>query len=420
MRHFLFVILSAALLSACAWTNPQPCAQPRTGTWRMELSMQDRILPFSFVLSRGDSGSWNMVVHNGTEHIPVDDVRLDHDTLVARMPLYDSEFRGLVRNDSLIEGHWHNFLKGPEYRIPFVAKAGLTHRFPGPSNGVARIAGTWEVRFSQGTPDAYNAIGQFEQHTDGRATGTFMTETGDYRFLEGQVHQDSLLLSCFDGSHAFLFAAQLVGDSLHGRFYSGTHWQEPWVAVRNPDFRLRDPDSLTFLREGHTMIDLRFPDTDGNMVSSTDERFRGKPLMVQIMGSWCPNCVDETRLLNELHAKYNQRGLEVLAVAFEKYDDPARAQQALKHYQSTLHVRYPILYGGSASKEEAARKLPFLDHVMSYPTCIFVGRDGKVKRIRTGFYGPGTGSHYEAYKSDLEDYIEGLINEGTATALVTP
>ncbi|HRO99197.1 MAG TPA: TlpA disulfide reductase family protein, partial [Flavobacteriales bacterium] len=161
-------------------------------------------------------------------------------------------------------------------------------------------------------------------------------------------------------------------------------------------------------------------DTDGNMVSSADQRFRGKPLMVQIMGSWCPNCVDETRLLNELHAKYNDRGLEVLAVAFEKYDDPARAQQALKRYQSTLQVRYPILYGGSASKEEAARKLPFLDHVMSYPTCIFVGRDGKVKRIRTGFYGPGTGRHYEAYKRDLEGYIEGLINEGTATAQIAP
>ncbi len=379
----------------------------------MELSMQGRTLPCTMELMTDDSGHWTMHIHNGAEDIVVSEVVLHNDTFLARMPLYDSEFKGLVRNDSLIEGHWFNYLKGPDYSIPFVAHAGQAHRFPGPSNGRGEIAGNWEVRFSRGTPDAYNAIGVFEEHADGRATGTFMTETGDYRFLEGQVHNDSLQLSCFDGSHAFLFAAQLVGDSMTGRFWSGTHWQEPWMAVRNPDFRLRDPDSLTFLREGHRMIHLRFPDTEGGVVSTSDERFKGKPLMVQIMGSWCPNCVDETRLMNELYAKYHDRGLEMFAVAFEKYEDPARAQEALQRFRKTLQVPYPVLYGGTASKEVAAAKLPFLDHVMSYPTCIFVGRDGTVRRIRTGFFGPGTGGHYDNYKRNLESFIESLLAEGS-------
>lgn len=375
--------------------------------------MQGRVLPCTMELMTDDSSRWTMHIHNGAEDILVSDVVFHQDTFMARMPLYDSEFKGLVRNDSVIEGHWYNYLKGPEYKIPFVARAGQVHRFPGPSNGDGEVSGSWEVRFSKGTPDAYNAIGVFEEHADGKATGTFMTETGDYRYLEGQVHNDSLLLSCFDGSHAFLFAAHLVGDSMNGRFWSGTHWQEPWVAVRNPDFRLRDPDSLTFLREGHHMIDLSFPDTEGAIVSTSDEQYKGKPLMVQIMGSWCPNCVDETRLLNELYAKYHDRGLEMFAVAFEKYEDPARAQEALQRFRKTLQVPYPVLYGGTASKEVAAAKLPFLDHVMSYPTCIIVDREGRVRRIRTGFYGPGTGGHYVNYKRNLESFIEVLLAEGT-------
>jgi len=377
----------------------------------MEMDITGRSLPFGFLLEQ-DSGEWVMRILNGSESIAVTDIAFAGDTLLVRLPLYDSEFKGLVRSDSLIEGEWHNYLKGPDYKIPFVAHAGRTHRFPGESNGQALVAGTWRVRFGKNTPDAFDAIGIFEQQVGGAATGTFVTETGDFRYLEGKVHNDSLLLSCFDGSHAFLFAAKLVGDSLHGNFWSGTHWQQSWDAVRDPSFQLRDPDSLTFLREGYDMVHLSFPDIDGNMVSSADPRFRGKALMIQIMGSWCPNCVDETRLLNEVYAKYHERGLEVLAVAFEKYEEPKSAVAALQHFRTELGVPYPILYGGHASKEEAAKKLPFLERVMSYPTCIFVDRLGKVRRIRTGFYGPSTGEHHGHYKRNLESFIETLLDEG--------
>jgi thiol-disulfide isomerase/thioredoxin len=192
------------------------------------------------------------------------------------------------------------------------------------------------------------------------------------------------------------------------------------VAVRNPQYTLRDPDSLTFLREGHDMMDLRFPDLHGTLVSPSDPRYKGKPLVIQIMGSWCPNCVDETLLLNELYAEHHSAGLEVMAVAFEKYDDAARAVAGLERFRDALNVPYPILYAGKASKEEAAAKLPFLSHVMSYPTCIIVDREGKVRRIRTGIYGPSTGSHYEQYKLSLSAFLVKLLNEEPSLAQGKP
>lgn len=418
MRPVLYLLLMLLLGTAvgCSFTVPED-RTPALGPWHVRMHLGALDLPFNFTLEQLPDSTLVLHVENGTEVITVNDVDRFGDSLVVRMPLFDSEFRGRVERRGLVTGQWFNYLKGRDYSIPFTALAGEQPRFPIARMASHELTGQWEVHFSPGTADGYPAIGLFEQDAEGRATGTFLTETGDYRYLEGVVSGDSLYLSCFDGSHAFLFAAQAVGDSLYGRFWSGKHWEEPWVAVRNDQFTLRDPDSLTQLREGYTMADFSFPDLDGRPTSPNDLQFKGKVLMIQIMGSWCPNCVDETRLLNELYARHQSNGLEVLSVAFERYEDPEKAFEGLRRFKEVLQVQYPILYGGRSGKGEASEKLPFLTHVMSYPTLIIVDRSGAVRRIRTGIYGPGTGSHYTTYKRSLESFVETLLHEPARLAV---
>jgi peroxiredoxin len=379
----------------------------------MELALVDPAaqrthqLHFLFDLERVDT-TWRMHIHNGEETIIVDEITARGDSLHIRMPLYDSEFHGRVVNDSTITGAWHNYLKGPDYRIAFTARAGAAARFA--STGGPTVAGQWEAHFGadHGTP----AIGLFHQDADGRVTGTFATETGDRRFLEGTMSGDSLFLSAFNGSQAFLFKAALRNDSLKGHFWSGIHYQEPWLARRNPSFKLRNEDSLTFLKEGYDMVDFHFPGIDGGDVSPKDAAHRDNVLLVQVMGSWCPNCVDESLLLNELYTAHHANGLDVLALAFERAPTQEKAISALKRFRDELGVQYPIAYAGMANKDTIAAKLPFLEQMMSYPTCVFIGRDGRVRRIRTGFYGPGTGAErYAAYKRDLERFVVGLLEE---------
>ncbi len=416
MRAFYALALSSALLCGCAATQPADTPiTARTGTWRIDLDLRNAPdaapvnLPFLVDLSK-DSTGMHMTVQNGEERIAVDDIVQRNDSLFIRMPLFDSEFKGVLRNDSTYTGYWYNYLKGTDYRIPFLAQAGPSQRVNVAATPVADISGNWECHFASGTPDAYPALGIFRAD-NGRVTGTFCTETGDYRFLDGGFSGDSLQLSAFDGSHAFLFTAKLRNDSLIGRFYSGIHGQEPWVAVRNNAFKLGDPDSLTHLKEGHDMVEFSFPSIDGGVVASSDARFKDHVMMVQVMGSWCPNCMDETLLLDEMYAAYHDKGLDVVALAFERNTDPVKAVEALKQYRDRLNVRYDILYAGTSAKEVASTRLPFLDHIMSYPTCIFIDRAGKVRRIRTGFYGPGTGEHYENYKRNLRAFLEELLAE---------
>jgi thiol-disulfide isomerase/thioredoxin len=371
-------------------------------------------LPFLFDLAI-DTNGMRMVVLNGEESILVDDIVHRDDSLFIRMPLFDSEFKGRLLNDSTYVGHWYNYLKGTDYRIPFVANAGVRERVTMATEPVADISGNWECHFAGGTPDAYPALGIFRAE-NGRVTGTFCTETGDYRFLDGAFSGDSLRLSAFDGSHAFLFTAELRNDSLVGLFHSGIHSIEPWWGVRNNAFQLSDPDSLTHLKEGYDMVEFSFPSIDGTEVSTADDRFKGRVMMVQVMGSWCPNCMDETILLDEMYSLYHDKGLDVIALAFERNPDPIRAVEGLRAYRDRLHVHYDILYAGTSSKETASARLPFLDRIMSYPTCIFIDRSGKVRRVRTGFYGPGTGEHYENYKRNLRAFLEELLAEKPAMA----
>jgi thiol-disulfide isomerase/thioredoxin len=271
------------------------------------------------------------------------------------------------------------------------------------------ISGRWETDFSRGTEDSSKAIGVFKQRKN-HLEGTFLTPTGDYRFLEGSVDGKNLTLSCFDGSHAFLFKGEINGnESLIGTFWSGLHWSEPWTARRNESFELPNPDSLTFLKQGYKKLEFSFPDLEGKKVSLADEKFKNKVVIVQIMGSWCPNCMDETVFLSNLYNKKNKKDLEIIGLAFEKI--PERAHQNLLRLKDKFKVNYPILLAGPSDKKEAAKALPALNHIMSFPTTIFIDKKGIVRKIHTGFSGPATGSEYDKFKEEFNLFVDKLLKE---------
>ena len=238
-----------------------------------------------------------------------------------------------------------------------------------------------------------------------------MTETGDYRYLEGNMYNNTLYLSSFDGSHLFLFKATLIGERLSGIFYSGTHWEEPWVASKNESIELTHPDSLTYLKEGYDKLAFTFPNTKGDSVSLTDDKYKGKVVIVNIMGPWCPNCKDETAYLAELYKNNHEKGLEIIALSFDKSGKFEVAAANILKVQSHFNANYDFLIAGKANKISAAESLPMLNHIMSYPTSIFIDRKGNIQKIRTGFYGPGTGSYYTRYTEQTNDFIARLLAE---------
>ena len=225
------------------------------------------------------------------------------------------------------------------------------------------------------------------------------------------MYNNNLYLSCFDGSHLFLFKATLVNEQLTGVFWSGTHWEEPWIAKRNDNFELTHPDSLTFLKEGYTELAFTFPNINGENVSLTNEKYNNKVVIVNVMGPWCPNCKDETAYLSKLYNNYHEDGLEIIALSFDKSDKFEIAKENLIKIKSFFDAKYDFLIAGKANKIAAAKSLPMLNHVMSYPTSIFIDRNGNIKKIRTGFYGPGTSSYYTRYTEQIDGFVKKLLAE---------
>jgi peroxiredoxin len=382
--------------------------------WLGQLQLNDSTtLPFRFEV-KYDLEIYTVTFINGEEKISTNEIALKKDSVFIQMPVFDSEFKIRMEEGNKMSGVWINHARKDKNVIPFKATKGDFHLFYRNSDYLKalNITGRWETSFSPATKDESKALGVFTQK-DIKLTGTFLTETGDYRFLEGEQHQyNRVSLSCFDGAHAFLFTGEVKGDSIvNGDFYSGAHWHETWVAKRNDKFELRNPDSLTYMKPGFTKVDFSFKNLEGRTVSLSDPKYKGKVVMVQLMGTWCPNCMDETKFLAPFFDTYNKKGLEVIGLAFERTDDFSKAVANVSRLKTKFNANYDFLITMKTGAQQASEALPMLNAVMAFPTTIYIDKKGVVRRIYTGFNGPATGDAYTKYVEDTTNFIEKLLKE---------
>jgi len=412
LKNLLLLFASTSLLLACQSSKKdQNVLTAETGAWLMKMRLDEAVLPFNFHLEE-KSGDYLIRITNADEEILITEVNAFKDSIQFDMPVYESAFFLKVHNADSMSGKWVNYYKSDDYQIAVRAKRTDQARFGEMSNrkdSTPLLFSKYAVVFSPGQENSYQAIGLFEAEGE-TVKGTFATETGDYRYLEGRLVNDSLFLSTFDGSHAFYFAAKVKDSTLKGVFVSGIHHRELWEGINNPTFKLSNPDSLTSLVDS-AEVNFELPNSEGQKVSLGDSVFENKVKIIQIMGSWCPNCLDESRYFNALHKKYSDSGLAIIGVAFERTRSENRALQNLSRLVAKENLHYPLLLGGYNRDHHPRKVFPMIDRIISYPTSLFLDKANKVRKIHTGFYGPGTGSYYKEYKAKTELFIESLLRE---------
>ena len=377
MRLGITVLIIFMLFVSCKEKNKN--YNLNEGVWRVELDVMDhQVLPFKLRVNKEKNGLYTMQIINAEEVIEVDEIVINGDSIVIQTPVFEGYLAGTF-TDKEIKGQ---FIKESLDRIvPFKAIFGIEDRFDSENKNTNEdVSGIWETYFSPDSDEEYIGKGIFIQE-DNRVTGTFRTTTGDYRYLEGLMDGDSLKLSAFDGAHAFLFTAKVTDSSMTGIFYSGNHFKEPFVSTRNDGYELPDPDSLTFIYEGYDKLAFTFPDSNRKMISLNDEEYYEKVVIVQLMGTWCPNCLDESKfLVNYLNKNEN---LKVIGLAFESAKTEEKAFKGIERLKDRIGLSYPILLAqfGSVDKVEAQQKLPMLNHVLSFPTTIFIDKKGAVRKF---------------------------------------
>lgn len=426
MLRWIFFCSTLFLSLSCLKLGDSYNALP-PGIWRGVLHLSDEFegfdeksngeLPFNFEVVYDSRDSFHIVIHNGEERIVVNEIRRGvnrrtaRDTLWIDFPAYDSHIKAEYEEDA-IEGFWV-VRNRKDYQIKFTAKHGQDFRFfQDPDPPKANLTGKWECYFGIENEKPDTSIGDFRQEGN-KLTGTFMNPTGDDRFLEGTVSGDRLFLSVFDGTHAYLYEAKILDNGeLTGIYRSGNHFKTYWEGKRNDSIVLTDlgdPYEMTKLKEPGQQFTISLQDPDGKTIDLNQAPYAGKPKIIQIMGTWCPNCRDETNFLLDYLKKNANPGFEILGVSFERHEDPAKAKEAIRTYKEKMQIPYTIVYGGSNNKQKASEVLPMLNAVVAFPTLIFLDENNQLIATHTGFSGPAT-SGYADFQTKFNELVQKITS----------
>lgn len=333
-------------------------------------------IPFNFVV-KDSLNKKLIVIINAEDSLIVDEIKINGDSTQIVLPFYDAELMVKVYTDSLI-GKWKKHYADYTVETPFKAVYNVNNRFENIQADTSKIFdGTWASTFIK-TPnnDSSFAIGEFRT-IGNKIFGTFLSSTGDYRFLEGVSSNNKIYLSTFDGSNALRFEAELSSDKkslINGVFYSSKSSYYTWTAKYQPDAKLPDADNLTFLKDGYDSIDFSFKDVNGKQVNLKDEKYKGKVILIQIMGSWCPNCIDESAFITEYYNKIDKNKLEVIGLCYERSDDFYKASSNVIKMRDRLNIPYDLLIAGTNAKGKVNESLPMLKNFIAFPTMIILDK----------------------------------------------
>jgi len=341
--------------------------------------------PSTVVLVERVDSTW--VVCNGTERIRLRPQGQE----VYEVPVFGGSWKGVWEGSEWV-GFWTDSLRSTDYKVPLTLKPVMPEGLR-PHRSERTDTSFWA-----------STEGLLVMATRGDSVwATISTPTGDYRYLAGKKQRNKLVFSNFDGAHLFRFQADLKGDSLvNGEFLSGTHYRTAFSGRRLASM----PTKWKSATQAATSKTLTFSGIQANgdtlrWTSSLLENEGKKGLVLDIMGTWCPNCMDEARLLREFASDYPE--VQFLSLAFER-STGADALARLQAFRSEMKLPWEVLLGGKASKTEAANVLSAVDTVRSFPTTIFWPLKGE-STIHQGFNGPATGEGYEVERAFFQSEL---------------
>jgi thiol-disulfide isomerase/thioredoxin len=369
------------------------------------------VLPFDVVATTEGTAGPQWYLANGEERIPLAYVGAQSDGYeVFDIPYFSGRLMWRKEGKELL-GYWQRPDQGTQFSLrlspgktPRFARGQEPTKFP-----LQPLQPKYSLRFHQADQPAEQGskgLAVLTEHADGRVTGTIMTESGDYRYLAGNRHGNQVYLSTFNGVFAYVFALELGLDgSIQGTQFLSPTRQQRITGAADPNARLADPTSLSSMKPGVATLNFSLPHYQTGTLLGPE---LGKPAVIQIMGSWCPNCVDESNAFAQFHRAYPD--VQFFGITFERSADREQAMPAVDKFVRGLDLRYPVLFGGRAERGAVERSLEGLANFHSYPTTIYLDKQGNVRKIYSGFYGPGT-PEYGPWLEETRAFIEKLRAE---------
>jgi len=382
----------------------------KEGLWRGVFTVPENEIPFVFEVKGTSAEKTSVFLINGEDRFQLNNITYRNDSVFIPIDLYDAVLKAKLTENSL-EGRLIKLSAAkPDNGVPFKAEYGKLPRFPDSTEiPSASLAGTWDITIGSGE-SADKTVGIFDQKKS-LLTGSILTTTGDYRFFEGAVHGKKFELSAFGGSTPYLLKGEFADDNTFTGEFVTPRKTTRFEGKRNAKAALPDAYTVSYLKEGYNSVAFSFPNLDGKKVSLSDPVYKGKVVIVTILGSWCPNCLDENKFLSGWYKENKKRGVEIIGLGFERKNDFESAKKSLTALKTRLGIEYEILFAGQSGTESASKALPQLNSISSFPTTIFIDKKGNVRKVHSGFSGPATGKFYEEFKAEFNTMIDQLVAE---------
>jgi thiol-disulfide isomerase/thioredoxin len=370
------------------------------GLWDAAVVVNGLEIPFRFEIS-GSGPAISGWFFNGDEKVTSTGGKFENGTLTLNFDHYATQVEA-----GLVNGRLAGVYNRATGFYPFYARRfAPSNAFP---NEVPQIDGLWTIG------NVNSNKGETAWRFIVRQSGV----DGDTGALAGTFRNGKFIVSHFSGARPLLLELTPQKD---GSLEIVRNRTDKMVAVKEADAKLKgvaeptDPSRHSSVKNPTEPFKFAFPDHQtGKIVSSTDERFRGKVLIVGIGGSWCPNCHDEAPFLSELYTKYKAKGLEIVELSFEEEAQKAKGYSRLLAFNKRYGVNYTVLLAGDQA--DVAEKVPQIHNLNSFPTTIFVGRDGLVRAVHAGFAGAVSGVFHENAKEEIAATVERLLAEPGKTS----
>lgn len=362
------------------------------GVWNLELNLQNNKLPFYMEFS--DS---KVILQNNTELIELNYLK-EKDMIIIPILNYDAALE-LKQLGNTLRGHWIKYNRTPEYKISVFGMK--TNRDKLPDVPKPYFTESINMKITIDKKDS-----SILTHSPPNLHSSIVTETGDYRYLTSKVINDEVIFYGFDGLFAFFIKGKMMGEFYEGKLFSGLSYNKNFKGIHDPSFKLRDPDKITTYQG--KFKDLILPSIDGNEYKILSD---SKLTIVQIFGSWCPNCIDETKFILDWKKKNPNKKVDFKIVSFERSPNKKHAIKMLKKTKKLLGIDYPILIGGYSKEDKVDKVFPGMKDFISFPTTLYIDSNNKVIKIHAGFNGPATGEFYENFIFDFNNFINKVLNE---------
>ena len=404
MRRLFIVVLAALVMPIGARAQTTSPA----GLWDAAVVVNGLEIPFRFEIAQSGSNvsGW---FFNGDEKVLSTGGRFENGSLVLNFDHYATAVEA-----SLVNGRLAGTYTRAAGFYPFYAK-----RFAPPAafpNEVPAIDGLWQiggVKSNKGE-SAWRFI---VRQSGAEVTAAILRVDGDTGALAGTYRNGKFIVSHFSGARPLVLELTPQPD---GSLEIVRNREEQMIAVRASEAKLKDvaeptdPSRHSSVKDPTQPFRFSFPDVTGKVLSNTDARFRNKVVIVSISGSWCPNCHDEAPFLAELYRKYQSKGLEIIALSFEEDAQKAKGYSRLLAFNKRYGIEYPVVLAGEQA--DLAEKVPQIHNLNSFPTTIFLGRDGLVRGVHAGFAGAASGVFHDNAKEEITATVERLLAETRPTS----